>query len=461
MRRGEPLVVVGDTLLDRDLVGAPERLSPDAPVPVLAEVEERSRPGGAGLAALLAASDGRPVTLVTALADDEPAEEVRRMLAAAGVEVLDTSFSGPAVTPEKVRVRTDADHALARLDIRCGAAPPAGPLPPEARSAIADAPAVLVSDYGRGFTAAADLRQALAGRTARHTTVWDPHPRGAEPVPGMRLVTPNRSEAGLDAGASLATVVEAARRLAGRWKATGVAVTLGGRGAVLVEGDGVLAVPAPSGAARGDACGAGDRFASAAAAALADGALPSEAVALAVQAASEFVAAGGASTLPHPQGGVAGHGHPSEPVDPFALVEAVRARGGTVVATGGCFDLVHAGHISLLRAARSLGDCLVVCLNSDSSVTRLKGPGRPVQTAVDRARVLSALDCVDAVAVFDEDTPEAVLERLRPDVFAKGADYTLASLPEAAVLARWGGQAVLLPYLEGRSTTRLIESVKR
>jgi rfaE bifunctional protein nucleotidyltransferase chain/domain len=198
-----------------------------------------------------------------------------------------------------------------------------------------------------------------------------------------------------------------------------------------------------------------------AAAALADGALPSEAVAAAVQAASEFVAAGGASTLPHAPHHDRRSGGDAGLPDAFTLAERVRARAGTVVATGGCFDLVHAGHVSLLRAARSLGDCLIVCLNSDSSVTRLKGAGRPVQTAADRARVLSALDCVDAVAVFDEDTPEALLERLRPDVFAKGADYTLASLPEAAVLARWGGQAVVLPYLEGRSTTRLIESVKR
>ena len=461
MREASPLVVVGDTLLDRDLVGSAERLSPDAPVPVLGDVDERARPGGAGLAALLAASDGRPVTLVTALAADEPAARLREMLGAAGVEVLDASFAGEAGTPEKVRVRTTGGHALVRLDVRCGPPPPPGPLPRQAVSAIAGAAAVLVSDYGRGFTAAADVRDALASRPSRRPILWDPHPRGADPVPGARLVTPNRSEAGLDSGTSLATVVEAARRLAAQWRAAGVAVTLGARGAVLVEGEGVLAVPPPTGAASGDPCGAGDRFASTAAAALADGALPSEAVAAAVQAASEFVAAGGASTLPHPHRRAGGDEAGGQLPDPFAVVEKVRARGGTVVATGGCFDLVHAGHVSLLRAARYLGDCLVVCLNSDASVARLKGPGRPVQTAGDRARVLAALDCVDAVAVFDEDTPEAVLDRLRPDVFAKGADYTLASLPEAAVLARWGGQAVVLPYLEGRSTTRLIESVKR
>jgi rfaE bifunctional protein nucleotidyltransferase chain/domain len=130
-----------------------------------------------------------------------------------------------------------------------------------------------------------------------------------------------------------------------------------------------------------------------------------------------------------------------------------------VVATGGCFDVLHAGHVRLLAEARSLGDCLVVCLNSDASVRRLKGPGRPRSSQSDRAAVLLALSSVDAVAVFDEDTPAEVLDRLRPDVWVKGGDYAGTELPEAGVLARWGGQAVVLPYLAGRSTTRLLQEV--
>jgi rfaE bifunctional protein nucleotidyltransferase chain/domain len=132
-----------------------------------------------------------------------------------------------------------------------------------------------------------------------------------------------------------------------------------------------------------------------------------------------------------------------------------------VVATGGCFDLLHAGHVATLRSARALGDCLLVCLNSDGSVRRLKGTERPLVPEADRIAVLEALDCVDVVVPFDERTPEALLARLRPDVFAKGGDYTLADLPEAATLAAWGGQAVVLPYLEGRSTTKLIKEVAR
>jgi D-beta-D-heptose 7-phosphate kinase/D-beta-D-heptose 1-phosphate adenosyltransferase len=139
------------------------------------------------------------------------------------------------------------------------------------------------------------------------------------------------------------------------------------------------------------------------------------------------------------------------------LVRRIRGRGGRVVATGGCFDLIHAGHISTLQAARALGDCLVVCLNSDDSVRRLKGSDRPLVRQEERAAVLRALRCVDAVVVFDEDTPEAVLERLRPDVWAKGGDYALDELPEARVLARWGGETAILPFVEDRSTTRLLE----
>jgi rfaE bifunctional protein nucleotidyltransferase chain/domain len=133
-----------------------------------------------------------------------------------------------------------------------------------------------------------------------------------------------------------------------------------------------------------------------------------------------------------------------------------------VVATGGCFDLLHIGHLATLQAARKLGDCLVVCLNSDSSVSALKGPDRPLTSQVDRSRLLSALDCVDAVVVFDESTPEAVLTWLRPDIWVKGGDYGDGGpdLPEAELVRRWGGECVIVPYLDGRSTTRTIAAAR-
>ncbi|RFU39254.1 D-glycero-beta-D-manno-heptose 1-phosphate adenylyltransferase, partial [Actinomadura logoneensis] len=184
-----------------------------------------------------------------------------------------------------------------------------------------------------------------------------------------------------------------------------------------------------------------------------------EAVARGVRTASEYVAAGGATAL---SDRLRETGSPRVPVgredDAFEVAERVRRGGGTVVATGGCFDLLHAGHVCLLQQARRLGDCLVVCVNSDASVRRAKGPGRPVTPAEDRARVLRALSDVDATVVFDEDTPARLLEELRPDVWVKGADYEGRELPEADIIRARGGAVVLLPLLEGRSTTRLLEA---
>ena len=480
-----PLVVVGDALLDRDLVGRAERLAPDAPVPVLDDCEELLRPGGAALAAYVAALGGREVTLVTALGDDPASARLREMLAP-WVSVAALPLDG--ALPEKTRVLA-GDRPVVRMDRGDGraAADAPGAVPEEVRAVIAAAPALLVSDYGRGT--ADVVRGLLAERAARVPLVWDPHPRGREPVPGARLVTPTAKEArlfasrlpggadrpgatgggtggttgGTTGGGSgdpedLHTAARYARALADAWGVGSVAITLGERGALLSYGDHPLLVPAPA-RHSGDSCGAGDQFAASAAGLLADGALPETAVRGAVAAATGYVAAGGAGALAFPDRAFPDRAAPppSPGEDAEQLVARVRAAGGTVVATGGCFDLLHAGHVGLLQAARRTGDCLVVCLNSDASVRRRKGPGRPINPLADRIRVLRALECVDAVAVFEEDTPEELLKRLRPDVWVKGGDYALADLPEAALVESWGGQAVLLPYLDGRSSSSIAE----
>lgn len=457
-----PLVVVGDALLDVDVLGSSSRLCPDAPAPVVDVDREAPRPGGAGLAATMLARDLGPageVVLVAAVADDAEAGRLADLLATHGVRLVGVPVEGR--TPVKRRVRVEG-QSLLRLD--SGGAGRPQDVPDEALAAVASARGVLVADYGRGTASAPALREALAEAARRVPVVWDPHPRGERPVPGVRLVTPNRSEAqgfataaglleeaatGRGGADALAGVSSWAAGLVRHWEAHGVAVTMGAAGALLSHGESSPSVvPAPPVRAE-DPCGAGDRFASAALRALASGAVASEAVQAAVVAASDFVAAGGAAGFAEAAAGPA----PGTGLD---RVAGVRAAGGTVVATGGCFDLVHAGHVATLEAARALGDCLVVCLNSDDSVSRLKGPSRPLVTQADRARVLDALECVDAVVVFDEDTPVQALERLRPDVWVKGGDYAGTELPEAAVLRQWGGQAVVLPYLEGRSTTRLV-----
>jgi rfaE bifunctional protein nucleotidyltransferase chain/domain len=297
--------------------------------------------------------------------------------------------------------------------------------------------------------------------------VWDPHPRGPAAVAGARLVTPNEDElrrladddvcATARGGARLAATARSAQSLRERWRAAAVAVTLGADGALLCHaGPTPLVVAPPLGVPPGaDPCGAGDRFATAATAALARGALASEAVQEAVARATMFVA-GTADDR------TSGESRDSGTTAPAAtVVREVRAAGGTVVATGGCFDLLHTGHLATLRAARALGDCLIVCLNSDRSVRGIKGPDRPLTPQADRARLLAALDCVDAVAIFDEPTPEAVLSWLRPDIWVKGGDYAdAAGLPEADLVHRWGGQTVIVPYLPGRSTTATIAAAR-
>jgi D-beta-D-heptose 7-phosphate kinase / D-beta-D-heptose 1-phosphate adenosyltransferase len=447
-----PLVVVGDAMLDRDVDGTAERLSPEAPVAVLDEARASVRPGGAALAAVVAAGDGGRVVLVTALSADAPGRELRALIEASGVELVDLGLDGP--TPEKIRLRAGG-RTLLRHDRNCQTRP-AILNEAAAAGALAGAAGVLVADYGRGITSQGLVRRALQAAAAAAPTVWDPHPGGREPVAGVTLATPNRSEAAGFVrevrGDGLRAVAARGDALRRRWECAAVAVTLGAEGALLADGGSAPRV-FPTTAAGDDACGAGDRFSSAAATALAAGAGPPEAIAAAVDAASAFVAAGGACALPHDPdlGGVDGWAGALE------IAERTRRRGGTVVATGGCFDLLHPGHVATLAGARALGDCLVVLLNSDASVSRLKGPGRPLVPERDRAQVLAALRCVDAVVVFDEDTPEAALRRLRPDVFTKGGDYRGRTIPEEAVMRAFGGQVALLPVVPGRSTTRMIE----
>jgi rfaE bifunctional protein nucleotidyltransferase chain/domain len=493
--RGGPLVVVGDTLLDVDLHGTVGRVAPDAPVPVVDCQRERHRAGGAGLAAVLAAGLGRPdVVLITALGRDQPGARLRDLLGR-HVQVIPLPLDGG--TPCKIRVQASGQPVI-RLDAGDGRARP-GPGSPEAERALRQAGAVLVSDYGRGVAAHPALAAILSRLAAATPVVWDPHPAGGRPLPGSRLVTPSQAEArrfaaalggdrdgaagaGSGSGSALASASRDGAALSRAW-GSAVAVTLGEGGALLDTGE---AVPflAPAEAIRGphDSCGAGDCFAAAAAQVLRSGGLLTEAVTEAVRQATYFVRQGGASAAPgtaipaetppvhagpvHAGPVHAGPVHAGPPpdaqqdADAWRTVAEVRARGGRIVATGGCFDLLHAGHVGLLREARRLGDCLVVCLNSDSSVRALKGPGRPLVNAEDRARILTALECVDAVVVFGEPTPVAVLERLRPDVWVKGGDYACDELTEAPVVRRHGGEVVLLPYLSRHSTTALMAAAR-
>ena len=436
-----PLVIVGDSMLDVDIEGSASRLSPEAPVPVVDADRIWHRPGGAGLAAVLAARTDSDVVLVTALADDADGQVLADLLTGAGVDVVALPMNGSTLCKTRIRAR---GQSMLRLDHGDGTAAADG-APRRVTSVLQSARAVCVADYGRGVAAHPVIRETLTAIAERVPVVWDPHPRGATPTPACRLVTPNQAEAG-DASA------ESLRR---RWGAAAVSVTMGSRGAMVATATGSVHVPAPTVTGAGDPCGAGDRFAVAAALAFGEGSDARTAVTAAVDAATHFVAAGGAIGVssPAPIGAPGSRGAAQD-------LDTLRRRSGRLVATGGCFDLLHTGHVRLLHQARQLGDALVVLLNSDSSVRALKGPTRPVMPAEDRARVLSALECVDKVIIFDELSPEKALDALRPDVWVKGGDYAEADLPEAEVVRRHGGEVVLLPTVAGYSSSNLIAAAR-
>ncbi|MEV0360873.1 PfkB family carbohydrate kinase [Nocardia sp. NPDC050697] len=301
-----PVVVVGDILLDIDVDGRAERRSPDAPVPVVDIVSRTYRPGGAGLAALLAAGEAGEVLLLGGIGADAGGDRLLELLAGA-VRVLPLPLRGGTVCKERVRATGPwADGTgrcgpepvpITRLDHGAGRVP-GSPLTAEVRAALRGAGAVLVADYGRGVAAHPEIRSVLTELAGRVPVVWDPHPRGPAPIPGVTLATPNRAEAAALTGASSAEGMVA--ELLRMWGAAAVAVTLGAEGAVLGDARGVRAIPlaAPDRAAEGaDTCGAGDRFAAAATTALAAGADPVAAVGRAVRAAAEFVRGGAATAV--------------------------------------------------------------------------------------------------------------------------------------------------------------------
>lgn len=296
-----PLVVLGDVLCDVDLVGDVTRQCPDSPdAPVLDLLEERRRPGGAGLAALLAAHDGVAVRLVTALADDDAGHALRSLLPPTMELVAGRATGG---TPVKSRLRASG-RSLARIDRGAGRPDAATP---ELVEALHGAGAVLVSDYGRGLAADPALRAALASLCRDVPVVWDPHPRGPAPVRGVTVATPNleeslrvggRPRAHADGGCAPVTAAAlAAHRVLSRWPVQSVAVTLGRHGALLQQRSGTgRLLPAPE-LCSGDPCGAGDRFAASVAVGLRDGRDRVEAAESAVTEAAEFVARGGAAGL--------------------------------------------------------------------------------------------------------------------------------------------------------------------
>jgi D-beta-D-heptose 7-phosphate kinase/D-beta-D-heptose 1-phosphate adenosyltransferase len=467
----EPLVVViGDCILDRWTVGEAERVSREAPAPVVRVTETIAVPGGAANTAVNARALGARVRMVGLIGDDEAGDVLRQRLEAVGV---DTSFlvEIPGTrTTTKSRV-VGGDRVVVRVD-ELAATPTAEHGERLARSvarAIRCADAAVVCDYGLGVRAE-DVVPML-DRDRPDAVVVDAHGLTRWAALHPDLVTPNAGETAALLGTELGTgadrvgtVVAARADVLARSGARAAVVTLDRDGTVLLEpgsdqGFRTRATPA----SEQQASGAGDTFCAAATVALAVQAPLRDAVAVAQAAADVVVREAGTSvcsaaalldSVTAPAATVVDH-------DELATaVEAARQAGRRVVFTNGCFDVVHRGHTTYLRQARDLGDLLVVALNDDDSVRRLKGPERPINPAEDRAGVLAALACVDLVTVFATDTPIPLIERLRPEVYVKGGDYSPEMLTETEVVRGYGGEVVMVDYVPEHSTSAVVRRIR-
>ena len=467
------VVVLGDAILDVWLSGHCERICREAPAPVVDVGTRTTSPGGAANTAANLATLGARVRFVSVVGDDEPGHDLAALLGGHGVDTAHLLAERTRRTTSKQRVVAD-DQVLLRFDEGDRGEPPAGQtnrLTTALEGALHGADALMVCDYGTGLLGAA-LRDAVTRlRADLPLLVIDAHDfehwRGARPD----FVTPNAAEAAHLLGADLpedgeqrALLFEGERgALLNRTGAGAAVVTMDRHGAVLLTGSDrgyrTWADPAPE----SRASGAGDTFAAALVLSRAAGLPTTSCMELAQTAADVVVRKDGTAVCSPAELALALSRGQEAPVPSRELADAVaahRAAGRRVVFTNGCFDVLHRGHITYLNEAKRLGDVLVVAVNSDDSVRRLKGPDRPVNTAQDRAAVLSALSCVDHVAVFDEDTPVALLKALRPQLYVKGGDYTESMLPEAPAVRAYGGEVRVLGYVADHSTTSVIRKIR-
>ena len=463
------VVCVGDVMLDRFVYGEVTRISPEAPIPVCRVTNETAMLGGAGNVVRNLVSVGAAVDFISVTGCDEIAADIDLLL-------RDLAGVTPTLVVEKDRPTTSkvryvaGGQQLLRADREVTT-----PIPAEiaatvfaaAEAALPGAGALIVSDYGKG-TITDDLvaRLIAAAKAAGKPVIVDPKSRNFSRYAGASLITPNLKELGEAAEGDLSSedgIVAAARSLLSAAGIDAMLVTRGAQGMSLVTPDRADHFPSRAREVF-DVSGAGDTVLAVLAAGIAAGTPAMEAAQLANLAAGVVVGKTGtavvyADDLHIELGEMAGLSGPQPPLRLAAALDRIRTwkdRGEKVGFTNGCFDLLHPGHVSLLASARSTCDRLVVGLNSDASVKRLKGENRPMQNEAARAAVLSSLETVDLVVIFDEDTPEALLHEVRPDVLVKGADYTVETVVGADLVQSYGGRVVLAEIVPGFSTTATI-----
>jgi D-beta-D-heptose 7-phosphate kinase / D-beta-D-heptose 1-phosphate adenosyltransferase len=467
------VLVLGDVMLDRFVYGTVERISPEAPIPVLSVERTVDMPGGAANVARNVATLGAQVSLVGVAGDDPWASdlitEIEKVATIAAHIVRDPS------RPTTLKTRHVADgQQILRSDVEKRAAldgQVARELLAVYQSKLESADVVILSDYAKGVLSEATVDAAIAmARSAGRPVLVDPKSKSFLKYRGATLLTPNRNELQLACGHECSTddqVIAGAQEILRQGICSSVVVTRGKDGMTVVKQDGTAVHLSTVAREIYDVSGAGDTAVATLSLALAAGADIESAARLANIAAGIVVGKYGTAAV------TAGEivatleqGHRSSTVAKnFTLESAVqlvngwRERGFKIAFANGCFDLLHPGHLALLEQAKSSADRLIVGLNSDLSVRQLKGPARPIQGEVARATVLASLKSVDAVVIFGEQTPLKLIEALQPDVLVKGADYTLDKVVGADIVLRRGGRVLLADLVPSQSTTSTLKKI--
>ena len=460
-------LVAGDLMLDQYWFGPTSRISPEAPVPVVKVTQNQARAGGAANVAVNLASLGARTTLAGVVGRDSNGEVLRQVLSAKGITLaLAESASRPTITKLRVLSR---NQQLIRLDTEeAFTLEEAATLRQRVADGLRGASVCILSDYAKGTLLEAPELVKLC-RAAQVPVLVDPKGTDFARYRGATLLTPNLVEFEAVAGrpADDNDLVARARRLRADLELTALVVTLGERGMVVVSADREPVFLPARAREVFDVTGAGDTVIATLAAALGAGMTLSDAAALSNVAAGIVVRKIGVATVTPAelrtelhQHGLGGRGLLSRS-DARRIVAEARARGERVVMTNGCFDILHAGHVAYLEEAKTRGDRLIVAVNDDDSVRRLKGASRPINTLEDRMAVLAALASVDWVVPFSEDTPAELIGELLPHVLVKGGDYRPEDIAGGAAVIANGGRVEVLTFREGRSTTRMLDAIRR
>lgn len=460
--------VIGDVMLDQYVWGEVQRISPEAPVPVLHATYRDAKPGGAANVAMNLAGLGACVSVIGFAGGDGEQQILEALLADRGIEPLLQNLPGIPTT-RKLRVLSGHQQMM-RIDTEATAPISADDhwrLLESAVAEVSESDVVVLSDYAKGVLSEAICRSVIreAGRRGIPVLV-DPKHRNFARYAGATAICPNLKELSAATGEStsnLDRLLSAGQALLPSLDVKYLIVTLGEKGIALLQADSRLHAPADVRKVY-DVSGAGDTAIATLALALASGVPAATAIQLANMAAGIVVGKVGTAPIERDEllGALGERCTPRMDAKVFdlnrLLTQVVRWRsaGESIVFTNGCFDLLHIGHIRLLEEARRKGDRLIVALNSDNSVRRLKGPLRPVVCESERAAVLAALSAVDAVVMFHESTPLHLIEAIRPDVLVKGGDYTEDDVVGAREVRAWGGRVDLVPLINNISTTRLI-----